>query len=220
VVPVEGKQEIRFRGPNVMTEYWRNIEETSAAFDSEGFYRTGDAVRFRAPGDGGQPPDPTKGLVFDGRIAEDFKLATGTFVSVGPLRTQAILSGHPLVQDVVVAGINRDDVGLLVFPRMDDVRALAGADRQEPPDLTLAHPKVRGFFRNWLKAMWDAGTGSSNRPARALLLSEPPSMDRGELTDKGSLNQRAVLQHRAAAVERLYADAPDAAVIRVNGGAP
>jgi len=220
VVPVEGKQEIRFRGPNVMTEYWRNIEETSAAFDSEGFYRTGDAVRFRVPGDGGQPPDPTKGLVFDGRIAEDFKLATGTFVSVGPLRTQAILSGHPLVQDVVVAGINRDDVGLLVFPRMDDVRALAGADKQEPPDLTLAHPKVRGFFRNWLKAMWDAGTGSSNRPARALLLSEPPSMDRGELTDKGSINQRAVLQHRAAAVERLYADAPDAAVIRVNGGAP
>ncbi|MBI5720398.1 MAG: feruloyl-CoA synthase [Burkholderiales bacterium] len=220
VVPVEGKLEIRFRGPNVMSEYWRAMDETAAAFDSEGFYRTGDAVRFREGGDGSDPmypPDPTCGLVFDGRIAEDFKLATGTFVSVGPLRTQAILSGHPLVQDVVVAGINRDEVGLLVFPRMDDVRALAGADRHEPPDLTLAHPKVRGFFRNWLKAMWDAGTGSSNRPARALLLSEPPSMDRGELTDKGSINQRAVLQQRAAAVERLYADAPDAAVIRVNG---
>ena len=102
-------------------------------------------------------------------------------MSVGPLRTEAILSGHPLVQDVVVAGINRDEVGLLVFPRMDDVRALAGADRHEPPRPTLAHPKVRSFFRNWLKAMWDAGTGSSNRPARALLLGEPPSMDRGEL---------------------------------------
>jgi feruloyl-CoA synthase len=212
VVPVEGKQEIRFRGPNVMSEYWRAIEETAAAFDSEGFYRTGDAVRFR------DEADPTKGLVFDGRIAEDFKLATGTFVSVGPLRTQAILSGHPLVQDVVVAGLNRDDIGLLVFPRVDDVRALAGADRSEPLELTLAHPKVRGFFRNWLQALWNAGTGSSNRPARALLMSEPPSMDRGELTDKGSINQRAVLQHRAAAVERLYADVPDTAVIRVGTG--
>ncbi len=217
VAPVEGKLEIRFRGPNVMSEYWRAIEETSAAFDNEGFYRTGDAVRFRDEGEGGDPPDPTKGLVFDGRIAEDFKLATGTFVSVGPLRTKAILSGHPLVQDVVVAGINRDEVGLLVFPRIDDVRALARADRREAAELTLAHPDVRRFFRHWLQALWDAGTGSSNRPARALLLAEPPSMDHGELTDKGSINQRAVLLHRAAAVERLYADQPDAAVIRVGG---
>jgi len=213
VTPVEAKLEIRFRGPNVMSEYWRAVEETTAAFDDEGFYRTGDAVRFRDESD---PPDPAKGLVFDGRIAEDFKLATGTFVSVGPMRTQAILSGHPLVQDVVVAGINRDEVGLLVFPRMDDARALAGADQHEPPELTLSHPKVRGFFRTWLNALWEAGTGSSNRPTRALLLSEPPSMDRGELTDKGSINQRAVLQHRAAAVERLYADTPDTAVIRAT----
>ncbi|MBK9136095.1 MAG: feruloyl-CoA synthase [Betaproteobacteria bacterium] len=221
IVPVEGKQEIRFRGPNVMSEYWRAFEETAAAFDSEGFYRTGDAVRFREPGDsdagGDVPPDPTQGLVFDGRIAEDFKLATGTFVSVGPLRTQAILSGHPMVQDVVVAGVDRDDIGLLVFPRVDDVRRLAGAVAGEPLELTLAHPQVRGFFRQWLKALWDAGTGSSNRPARALLLSEPPSLDRGEVTDKGSINLRAVLQHRAEAVERLYADKPDAAVIRVGG---
>ncbi|MBL8345794.1 MAG: feruloyl-CoA synthase [Rubrivivax sp.] len=217
VAPVEGKLEIRFRGPNVMSEYWRAIEETSAAFDNEGFYRTGDAVRFRDEGEGGGLPDPTKGLVFDGRIAEDFKLATGTFVSVGPMRTKAILNGHPMVQDVVVAGINRDEVGLLVFPRMDDVRALAGADRQEPPDLTLSHPKVRAFFRQWLQALWGAGTGSSNRPARALLMSDPPSMDRGELTDKGSINQRAVLLHRAAAVDRLFADPPDAAVICVGG---
>jgi feruloyl-CoA synthase len=210
VVPVEGKLEVRFRGPNVMSEYWRAIEETSTAFDNEGFYCTGDAVRFR------DPLDPTRGLVFDGRIAEDFKLATGTFVSVGPMRAQAILAGHPLVQDVVVAGINRDEVGFLVFPRLDDARALAGSDKNESPELTLAHPKVRGFFRNWLKGLWEAGTGSSNRPTRALLLVEAPSLDRGEVTDKGTINQRAVLQHRAAAVERLYADAPDAAVIRVN----
>ncbi|MFO1288186.1 MAG: feruloyl-CoA synthase [Rubrivivax sp.] len=218
VAPVEGKLEVRFRGPNVMSEYWRAIEETTAAFDSEGFYRTGDAVRFREPGDGGEAPDPTQGLVFDGRLAEDFKLSTGTFVSVGPLRTRAILSGHPLVQDVVVTGPNRDDIGFLVFPRLDDVRALAGADRGEPVEMTLAHPKVRGFFRNWLKALWDAGTGSSNRPTRALLLVEPPSLDRGEVTDKGSINQRAVLAERAAAVERLYADSPDATVIRITGG--
>jgi feruloyl-CoA synthase len=204
-----GKHEIRFRGPNVMSEYWRSLEDTMAAFDEEGFYRTGDAVRLR------NPDDPAQGLVFDGRIAEDFKLATGTFVSVGPLRAAALLSGHPLVHDVVVTGVDRDEVGFLVFPHLDEMRMMAGADKSEPPELTIAHPKVRGFIRNWLKAMHEAGTGSSNRPTRALLLTEPPSLDRGELTDKGSINQRAVLHHRAAAVERLYADVPDAAVIRV-----
>jgi feruloyl-CoA synthase len=167
-------------------------------------------VRFR------DPEDPAQGLVFDGRIAEDFKLATGTFVSVGPLRTQAILAGHPLVHDVVVAGLNRDEVGLLVFPRLDDARALAGADPGVAAEQTLAHPKVRAFFQQWLQRLHDAGTGSSNRPTRALLLAEPASLERGELTDKGSVNQRAVLQHRAALVERLYATAPDAAVIRAG----
>jgi feruloyl-CoA synthase len=211
VAAVDGKHEVRFRGPNVMSEYWRAVEETMEAFDSEGFYKTGDAVRFR------DATDPTRGLVFDGRLAEDFKLATGTFVSVGPLRTRAILAGHPLVHDVVVAGVHRDEVGLLVFPRMDDVRALAGstgAAKAELPELTLAHPKVREFFRHWLQGLYDAGTGSSNRPTRALLMAEPPSLDRGELTDKGSINQRAVLQHREAMVQRLYAEGPDAAVIR------
>ena len=210
VTAVEGKLEIRFRGPNVMSEYWRAIEETVAVFDNEGFYCTGDAVRFR------DPTDPTRGLVFDGRIAEDFKLATGTFVSVGPLRTRAILAGHPLVLEVVVAGLNRDEVGLLVFPRMHDVRLLAGAVADEPAEAVLAHTDVRAFFHQWLRGLHDAGTGSSNRPTRALLLAEPPSMDRGELTDKGSINQRAVLSHRAADIERLYADVPDVAVIRLE----
>jgi feruloyl-CoA synthase len=210
IAPVDGKKEVRFRGPNVMREYWRAADQTQAAFDSEGYYKTGDAVRFR------DPEDPAQGLVFDGRIAEDFKLATGTFVSVGPLRTQAILAGHPLVHDVVVAGLNRDEVGLLVFPRLDDARALAGADPGVAAEQTLAHPKVRAFFQQWLQRLHDAGTGSSNRPTRALLLAEPASLERGELTDKGSVNQRAVLQHRAALVERLYATAPDAAVIRAG----
>ncbi|MBL8343568.1 MAG: feruloyl-CoA synthase [Rubrivivax sp.] len=214
VAAVDGKHEVRFRGPNVMSEYWRAVEETMGAFDSEGFYKTGDAVRFR------DPTDPTRGLVFDGRIAEDFKLATGTFVSVGPLRMRAVLAGHPLVQDVVVTGLNRDEVGLLVFPRLDDVRALAGSPKGELPELTLSHPKVREFFRHWLQGLHDAGTGSSNRPVRALLVAEAPSLDRGELTDKGSINQRAVLQQREAAVQRLYAEVPDAAVIRVQAVAP
>jgi len=208
VAAVDGKQEVRFRGPNVMGEYWRNALDTLDAFDSEGFYKTGDAVRFR------DPTDPTRGLVFDGRIAEDFKLATGTFVSVGPLRSRAILAGHPLVQDVVVTGVDRSEVGLLVFARLEDARALAGSPAGEQPELTLAQPTVREFFRAWLQQLHDAGTGSSNRPTRALLLAEPPSLDSGELTDKGSINQRAVLLHRADAVERLYADVPDTAVIR------
>ena len=171
-------------------------------------------LRFR---DSAEEPDPTQGLVFDGRISEDFKLSTGTFVSVGPLRTQAILSGHPLVQDVVVTGLNQDEVGLLVFPRMDDARALAGAPPDVMPALVLAHERVRVFFRRWLTALHAAGTGSSNRPTRALLLAEPPSLDLGEVTDKGSINQRAVLDHRVAALERLYSATPDVAVIRVAG---
>ncbi len=207
---VEGKQEIRFRGPNVMSEYLRSIEETIEAFDSEGFYRTGDAVRLR------DPTDPAMGRVYDGRIAEDFKLASGTFVSVGPLRAQAILSGHPLVQDVVVTGINRDEVGLLVFAHLEDARGLAGAEKDAPAAAVLANERVRDFFRRWLAALHAAGTGSSNRPTRALLLTEPPSMDLGEVTDKGSVNQRVVLQQRAAATARLYAETPDVAVLRVQ----
>lgn len=197
-----GKTEIRFRGPNVMPGYWRAPEQTAAAFDEEGFYKTGDAV---LPLD---PADVGKGLVFDGRIAEDFKLSTGTFVSVGPLRAKIVLAGDPLVQDVVLAGMNRDDLGLLVFPRVDDARRRFGLPPELPPQQVLAHPEVRLFFQALLDRLWAAGTGSANRPARALVLAEPPSIDRGEVTDKGSINQRAVLQHRAALVERLYAEHP------------
>jgi feruloyl-CoA synthase len=216
IAPVQGKLEIRFRGPNLMPGYWRNPEATAEAFDEEGFYRTGDAVRFR---DERVPPDPTRGLVFDGRIAEDFKLATGTFVSVGPLRTRAILAGHPLVQEVVVAGLNRDEVGLLVFPRLEDARALAGLDAAATAPEVLAHPAVRGFFQRWLEGLHAAGTGSATRPARALVLATPPSLDLGEATDKGSINQRVVLQRRAADIDRLYAD-PAAADVLLAGNRP
>ena len=202
-----GKTEIRFRGPNVMPGYWRMPEQTAEAFDDEGFYRTGDAVVFK------DPANPLNGLRFDGRIAEDFKLATGTFVSVGPLRAKVVLAGDPMVQDVVVAGLNRDFIGLLVFPRVADIRRKFGLADDLTVAQVLAAPAVREAFQALMDRLWTEGTGSATRPAAALLLAEPPSIDRGEVTDKGSINQRAVLAHRTAEVERLYAETPDAEVI-------
>jgi feruloyl-CoA synthase len=193
-----GKTEIRFRGPNVMPGYWRAKAQTDEAFDDEGFYRTGDAVRFI------DPADPQRGLLFDGRIAEDFKLSTGTFVSVGPLRAKVIAAGHPCVQDVVVAGLNRDEIGLLVVPRADECRRLADLPDATPLPEVLHHPTVRAFFQALADRLWREGTGSANRPARWHVLAEPPSIDKGEITDKGSINQRAVLAHREALVDALY----------------
>jgi feruloyl-CoA synthase len=195
-----GKREIRFRGPNVMPGYWRNPADTAAAFDEEGFYRTGDAAAFV------DPADPQRGLRFDGRVAEDFKLTSGTFVSVGPLRARVILAGDPLVQDVVVTGIDRDEIGLMIFPRLDDARRLAQLGPTSTPSEVLGHATVTAFFQQLLDQLWQAGTGSANRPGRLLVLLEPPSIDRGEVTDKGSINQRAVLAQRAALVAQLYSD--------------
>ena len=207
LVPVDGKLEARFKGPNVMPGYWRAPAETAAAFDEEGFYRTGDAVRYI------DDRNPARGLRFDGRIAEDFKLSTGTFVNVGPLRMKIVLAGDPLVQDVVLTGLNRDDIGALIFPRLDDTRRRFGLGADTTPAQVLAHPEVRGFFQALVDRLWREGTGSANRVARAIVLEEPPHIDRGEVTDKGSINQRAVLTHRAALVERLYAGTPDDAVL-------
>jgi feruloyl-CoA synthase len=207
LVPLDGKLEIRFKGPNVMPGYWRAPEETAAAFDEEGFYRTGDAVLYV------DEADPQRGLRFDGRIAEDFKLSTGTFVNVGPLRMKIVLAGDPLVQDVVIAGLNRDDIGVLIFPRIDDAKKRFGLPADASTAEVLAAPPVRAFFQALVDKLWAEGTGSANRVARALLLEEPPHIDRGEVTDKGSINQRAVLAQRAELVERLYAATPDAAVI-------
>jgi feruloyl-CoA synthase len=207
LVPVSGKLEIRFRGPNVMPGYWRAPEESAGAFDEEGYYRTGDAVDFI------DADHPQRGLRFDGRIAEDFKLSTGTFVNVGPLRMRIVLAGDPLVQDVVLAGLNRDDIGALIFPRLDDARRLFELPEQATPAQVLAHPEVRRFFQALVDRLWLEGTGSANRVARALLLEDPPHIDRGEVTDKGSINQRAVLAHRTELVDRLYADVPDEQVL-------
>jgi feruloyl-CoA synthase len=201
------KQEVRYRGPNVTPGYWRAPEQTAEHFDDEGFYCSGDAAK---PMD---PAEPGKGFMFDGRIAEDFKLSTGTFVSVGPLRAKIIAAGDPFVQDVVVAGINRDDIGLLLFPRLDACRAMASLGPDVPVADVLGSERVVAFFQRLVDSLWASGTGSSTRVARALVLAEPPSIDRGEITDKGSINQRAVLSHRDADVQRLY-DGRDGGVIR------
>ncbi len=193
-----GKTEVRFRGPNVMPAYWRDQVNSAAAFDDEGFYRTGDAVTFV------DAADPQRGLMFDGRIAEDFKLSSGTFVSVGPMRAKVIAAGDPLVHDVVVAGLNRDDIGLMIFPRLDELRRRFALPQGTSTEDALRHSAVREFFQSMLDRLWAEGTGGATRPARLLLLEDPPQLDRGELTDKGSINQRAVLAQRAALVERLY----------------
>jgi len=198
LVPSGDKQEVRYRGPNVTPGYWRAPEQTAESFDAEGFYCSGDAAK---PMD---PAHPELGFMFDGRIAEDFKLATGTFVSVGPLRAKIIAAGDPIVQDVVITGIDRNEIGILIFPRLDACRALAGMPPNASPHLALGDANVREFLQRLVDSLHASGTGSATRVARALVLAEAPSIDRGEITDKGSINQRAVLTHRGADVERLY----------------
>ncbi len=208
LIPRDDKLEARLRGVNITPGYWRAPALTAAAFDEEGFYKLGDALKFE------DPADPAKGLLFDGRLAEDFKLATGTWVSVGPLRAAFVAHCAPLVRDVVLAGPDRDDVAALIIPDLDACRKLA-------PDLApnvsatvvLADGRVRDKFARLLGALSDPSRGTSARIRRAILLAEPPSLDVGEITDKGSINQRAVLAHRAALVETLYADPPAANVI-------
>ena len=197
LVQVQGKTEVRYRGPNITPGYWRNPEATAESFDEEGFFCTGDAVTWI------DPANHHRGLRFDGRIAEDFKLATGTFVSVGPLRGRIIAAGAPFVQDAVITGLNRNEVGAMLFPTAA-VRGLAGLPADAPLAEVLAHPAVLAHFQQVLNDLAAQATGSANRVARLVLLAEPPSIDRGEVTDKGSINQRAVLQHRAALVEALH----------------
>lgn len=200
LVPTEGKTEIRYKGPNVTPGYWRNPEATRESFDEEGFFCTGDAVLWI------DEDDIHKGLKFDGRIAEDFKLATGTFVSVGPLRAKIIAAGAPYVQDAVVTGLNRNEVGALLFPT-GKIRQLAPHLPAETPlKEVLESAAVQDHFQEVVNALAKQATGSANRVARLHLMHEAPSIDKGEVTDKGSINQRSVLKHRDALVQAFHDD--------------
>jgi len=185
LVPSGGKLEARVKGPNVTPGYLRSPELTKAAFDDEGYYRIGDALKFA------DPADPAKGLVFDGRVAEDFKLSTGTWVHVGAIRVKLIAAGNPVIQDAVITGHDRNDIGALVF--------LSPAAKDAD---------VRAVLSQALKTLSKDG-GSSMHPTRLLVMTEPPQIDAGEITDKGYINQRAVLERRAVLVEQLYSNAPE-----------
>lgn len=211
LAPVGGKLELRYRGPNITPGYWRAPEATAEAFDEEGFFCTGDAVQWI------DPADPHRGLRFDGRIAEDFKLATGTFVSVGPLRARVIAGGAPHIQDVVITGLNRHAVGALVFVT-PAVRSLTDLPPEAPLAEVLRHPAVLQKFQSLVTDLSLTAIGSANRVARLMLMAEPPSIDLGEITDKGSINQRAVLQHRDALVQALYDETPGHIVIQPGTG--
>ncbi len=199
LVDMQGKTEVRYKGPNITPGYWRQPDETTDAFDEEGFFKTGDAVKWI------DETDVHQGLKFDGRIAEDFKLATGTFVSVGPLRGKIIAAGAPYIQDVVLTGLNMKEVGAMVFPT-PAVRQLAGLPADASLHDVLDAPGVLAQFQKIVDELARNATGSANRIARLCLLADPPTIDRGEVTDKGSINQRAVLTHRADTVAKLHAD--------------
>jgi feruloyl-CoA synthase len=207
LAPVGSKLEARVRGPNITPGYWRDQDLTAAAFDEEGYYRLGDAMRFV------DPDDPSKGLIFDGRLAEDFKLSTGTWVSVGPLRARILAAAGGLAQDVVITGHDREFAGALIFPNLATCRDFAGLPADTVAADVLAHPTVVISFRDALAGLAYEGTGSSTFAARALLLDQPPSLDAREITDKGSINQKVVLERRAALVEELYASTPSARVL-------
>nr|WP_256674613.1 feruloyl-CoA synthase [Pseudomonas sp. LD120] len=198
LVPVDGKLEGRFRGPHIMPGYWRAAQQTAEVFDAQGFYCSGDALKLA------DAADPQLGLMFDGRIAEDFKLSSGVFVSVGPLRNRAVLEGAPYVQDLVVAAPDRECLGALVFPRLYECRRLAGLGAEACEAQVLASAPVRQWFGDWLQRLNREASGNASRLEWIALQVEPASIDRGEITDKGSINQRAVLQWRAEQVENLY----------------
>ncbi|WP_295845563.1 AMP-binding protein [Tardiphaga sp.] len=210
MVPVDSKYELRLRGINVMPGYYRQPELTEAAFDEEGFYKIGDAGIFV------DDDDPVQGLIFSGRVVEDFKLTTGTFVHVGSLRTDAIAAATPVVQDALVTGQDRPWIGLLAWPNLAACRILIGNPEASFDDV-VKHPAVLACLRKGLQAHNASTEGaSSRRIARVMLMVEPASVDGSELTDKGYINQRAGLQRRADLVQQLYAELPGEDVIVLN----
>tara|TARA_R110000787_G_scaffold170629_26_gene283377 strand:- start:2632 stop:4461 length:1830 start_codon:yes stop_codon:yes gene_type:complete len=212
LLPVaEHSYEIRVAGLNITPGYFKRAEQTQKAFDAEGFYITGDAVRFAREG------DPSAGLIFDGRIAEDFKLSSGTWVNVGNLRIRAVAGLAPLAQDIVIAGHDRDHLGFLVFPNLAACCALTGLPVETPARKVLAQSAVRAAIREGLRKLKQEGGGSSMHAPCAVLLEEPPDIDSGEMTDKGYINQRAVLSRRAEVVKMLFdeSDSANAHILRI-----
>lgn len=203
MVPADGRFELRVKGPNVMQGYWGDADATVAAFDEEGFYKIGDAGKFA------DPRDPKRGVLFDGRVAENFKLTSGTWVNVGALRLAVISAGENLISDAVVAGEGRSDIGLLLFPNEAACRELAGsaACGALPDGISAATlPEVRASIEKRMAVYNASQFGSSTRIARYVVLDEPPNAARDEITEKGYINQRRVLENRQQIVEALYSD--------------
>ena len=211
LVPSGDKLEVRVRGPNVTPGYWKAPDQTKAAFDEDGFYLIGDAVKFA------DPARPELGLFFDGRVAEDFKLTSGTWVSVGTLRVNGIAALAPLAQDIVVTGHGGDHVRFLVFPNIAACRALAALTDDASVEDVLGSGTVRMAIANGLAKLKAQSGGSAGHATRALLLTEMPSVDYGEITDKGYVNQRAVIARRRAEVAVLEDDSASARWIACAG---
>jgi feruloyl-CoA synthase len=205
--PVSDKLELRVKGPNVTPGYWRLPEQTAAAFDDEGYYRLGDAVRLI------DPDDASKGMAFDGRISEDFKLASGTWVSTGPLRTSLLTALAPVAQDLIIAGLDEDYIAVLIVPDLQACREWVGMDSNVAAETLLANVQLRDHVAAALTAHARENRASSTHARRAILLAEPLSIDKGEITDKGSVNQAAVLAVRKDLVARLYKATPPAEVV-------
>lgn len=211
LAPVGGKLELRCRGPHVMPGYWRAPEQSAAAFDEEGFYRLGDAVRLL------DPADPRRGLFFDGRIAEDFKLSSGTWVSVGPLRQSLLAALAPLAADLAIAGLNREYLTLLVLPDVEACRTALDSTARSLSQPELARDsRLLQQLRERLQGHARAQLGSASRVRRAAVIGEPPSLDRGEITDKGTINQRRLLERWAGLVDQLYERTPPPFIVCVE----
>jgi feruloyl-CoA synthase len=211
LVPSGTKLEIRVKGPNVTPGYWKEPDLTARVFDEDGYYTFGDAVRFV------DPTDVNKGFIFDGRFAEDFKLASGTWVSVGPLRNRIMQWFAPYILDAVIAGPDRNFLSMLVVPNLEACRLLSRElSASASPGEILRHESVTKTLRGLLESFAGQATGNSNRIERAILLDEAPSLDAGEITDKASLNQRLILERRAALVDEMYVSRSSSRVLRIE----
>jgi feruloyl-CoA synthase len=211
LAPDENKLEIRGRGPNITPGYLGRPDLTEAAFDADGFFRFGDAMRLE------DDKDASKGMLFDGRVAEDFKLASGTWVHPGVLRPDLIAAAAPVIQDAVIAGHDRDYITALAWPNAAGLRGLIGAAEDADIDALMRETKTRDYIRDAVRAHnQTSGGGSSRAVKRLLLMAEPPLIDANEITDKGYVNQRACLERRADLVQRLYPETPDAEIILID----